>query len=116
MDFRSGNVYGLAGDGTTVWRITKSDTTLLRDVSAGSLSPSETTAEVIASTEFPNPLPTDGTTRGFFISAEGDAAFVTKNASSNALGSTSYAASVFRATDVLNPVVTMPVDAAVFSK
>ncbi len=116
VDFRSGNVYGLAGDGTTVWRITKSDTTLLRDVSAGSLSPSETTAEVIASTEFPNPLPTDGTTRGFFISAEGDAAFVTKNASSNALGSTSYAASVFRATDVLNPVVTMPVDAAVFSK
>jgi hypothetical protein len=124
VDFRTGVVYGMTGDKSDMIKIQLPGNTTLNNCGAacklGTLPRATTIGSSITVPDsvFPRPLPTAMRLTGFFITPEGDQAFVSDRASSGTLSEMGYTAAIYRASDtnLLDPVARLPVDAVSFSK
>jgi hypothetical protein len=117
VDFRSGAVYGMSGNKQDFYSITYNSNKRLRECSA--LDCGAVELRTVATGTFPRPasgtLPNRLTS--FFVSPEGNEAFVSDLTSQLSVARTAYNASIYRIDDVqlLSPVITMPLAASCFS-
>lgn len=128
VDFRSGTVYGMFGDNRGLIRIAAAPgggaVTPLRAVSAPSVALSDMSFATVVDGDFPAPvgwtsdLSQARRLRSFFVSPEGDAAFVSDYAESSSIRGIVYTSSIYRMTDtqLAFPVLKIPVQAVSFSK
>lgn len=130
VDFTNNRVYGMMGDRSSVLQLTIN--CLNADPNCGKASggPVVNIAyQSLVPGQFPVPnrvvasgaqagMSASGRLSGFFISPNGDDAFVSDFSSSISLGHTGYASGVYRATDtgLLWPIARLPVAAVSFSK
>ncbi|MGZ3707804.1 MAG: type IV pilus modification PilV family protein, partial [Bdellovibrionota bacterium] len=101
VDFRSGAVYGMTADKSDVIQLNFNNATLAECNGACSgiaTTPAMATANTVAANAFPRPIPA-GAIRltGFFISPDGDSAFVSDRSASS-FNNSSYTSMIYRNT------------------